>query len=52
MDKEMKDLFEAWSDEEIQVALENAKTLKQSNKVYNTLLISCVAVFPNIKCTK
>ena len=43
-DKETNDLIEAWSDEVIQVALENAKTPKQSNKVYNTLLVSCIAV--------
>lgn len=51
-DKETKDLLEAWSDEVIQVALENAKTPKQSNKVYNTLLVSCVTVCLKIKCTK
>lgn len=51
-DKKTKDLLEAWSDEVIQVALENAKTPKQSNKVYNTLLVSCVTVCLKIKCTK
>jgi hypothetical protein len=41
-DKETKELLEAWSDDVIQVVLENAKTLKQSNKVYNIFLVSCV----------
>ena len=43
-DGETKYLIESWSNEVIQVALENAKTPTQSNKVYKKLLVSCVAV--------
>ena len=47
-DAETNSLIEAWGDEVIQQALENAKTPKQSNKVYKTLIVSFVIKFTNL----
>jgi hypothetical protein len=39
-DEETKVLIDLWGEEDIQVALDNAKTSRASSQVYKTLLVS------------
>ena len=40
-EKETKLLLTLWSEETIQIALENSKCTKDTNRVYQNLLVSC-----------
>jgi translation initiation factor IF-1 len=40
IDEETKVLIDLWGEEDIQVALDNAKTSRASSQVYKTLLVS------------
>jgi hypothetical protein len=44
-DEATKKLIELWGEETIQIALDNAKTSKQSSQIYKTLLASSEIIF-------